>query len=171
MSKPLCAWASISEKGTVNGAKGDQTGKEVKVGYLYNFGQTYVLRCNTITKRKRIATAAKRIAQNDFIGYGQGDRASSFVLFEKASWLIRNIAGIKTKSNIDCSELALCSVNFAYTKKLIEAYNNSSTLPKACLNTGKFKELRYKKGMKLKQGDIIGKAGHVIVCLEDGIAI
>ena len=28
----LFAWASISENGTVNGKKGDQTGNEVKVG-------------------------------------------------------------------------------------------------------------------------------------------
>ena len=40
----LCGWASTSEKGTKNGVKGDQTGKEVKTGAYYNFGQNQVIR-------------------------------------------------------------------------------------------------------------------------------
>jgi len=171
MAKPLCAWASISEKGTVNGAKGDQTGREVKVGYLYNFGQTYVIRCKNAAKRKRIAKAAKSIAQNDYIGYGQGDRATSFREFAKIDWKISQIKDIKIKSNIDCSELALCAVNFAYNKVIIGSTNNSSSLPKAAENTKKFSVIPYKKGMKLKAGDIIGKSGHDIVALENGVAI
>ena len=41
----LCGWASIDERGRVSGgAAGDQTGREVKVGEWYNFGQTVGLR-------------------------------------------------------------------------------------------------------------------------------
>ena len=39
----LCAWASANEYGKTTGGKaGDQTGKEVKCGNIYNFGQTRV---------------------------------------------------------------------------------------------------------------------------------
>lgn len=171
MSRPICAWASISEKGTTNGKKGDQTGREVKIGLLYDFGQTYVLRCKNVVMRKRIRQAAMRIAKNNHIGYGQIDRTSSFAQFEKIKWKIAKIPQIKTNCNIDCSELALSAINFAYNKRLIAPGNNSSLLPKACVNSKKFQNLAYRKGMKLKKGDIIGKAGHVIVCCEDGIAI
>ena len=42
----LCAWASANEYGKTTGGKaGDQTGKEVKCGNIYNFGQTRVYRC------------------------------------------------------------------------------------------------------------------------------
>ena len=40
----LCAWASANEYGKTTGGKaGDQTGKEVKCGNIYNFGQTRVV--------------------------------------------------------------------------------------------------------------------------------
>ena len=36
----LCAWASANEYGKTTGGKaGDQTGKEVKCGNIYNFGR------------------------------------------------------------------------------------------------------------------------------------
>ena len=44
--KNLFAWASIGENGKATGGKvGDQTGKEVKCGQIYDFGQTRVYRC------------------------------------------------------------------------------------------------------------------------------
>jgi len=171
MSKPVCCWASISEKNSINGKKGDQTGKEVKVGFLYDFGQTYVLRCKNVIKRKHISKAAMRIAKNDYIGYGQGDRMSSFKLFATIRWKIDKIRSIKTPCNIDCSMLALSAINFAFGKNIVSANNNSSSLPVSCVQTKKFKKLAYKKGMNLKKGDIVGKHGHVIVCCEDGKAI
>ena len=39
----LCGWASQSEKGTINGKKGDQTGKEVKIGNYVTIGQNCVI--------------------------------------------------------------------------------------------------------------------------------
>ena len=109
----LCAWASISEKGTANGIKGDQTKKEVKIGNYYNFGQNEFLRPRDAEVGKKMAIAAARIAENDYIGYGQIDRNTAYNEFCKINWDINRIKEIKVKCNIDCSELALCAVNFA----------------------------------------------------------
>ena len=58
----MCAWASANEYGKVNGGKaGDQTGKEVKCGSIYNFGQTRVYRCKNRNKALRIGAAAYRM--------------------------------------------------------------------------------------------------------------
>ena len=62
----MCAWASVNELGKVNGGKaGDQTGKEVKCGRIYNFGQTRVYRCKNRNKAVRIGAAAKGMATNN----------------------------------------------------------------------------------------------------------
>ena len=73
----LCAWASISEKGTANGIKGDQTKKEVKIGNYYNFGQNEFLRPRDAKVGKKMAIAAHKLvllckkfkAGDAYIGY------------------------------------------------------------------------------------------------------
>ena len=71
----LCAWASIDEKGrTMGGKAGDQTGREVKTGQLYNFGQIWAIRAKSNDVAERIAKYAKAIAENDNVGYDQGQR-------------------------------------------------------------------------------------------------
>ena len=53
----LCGWASINENGKATGGqKGDQTGREVKTGNWYSFGQTVVLRFNDRNKAAKAAT-------------------------------------------------------------------------------------------------------------------
>ena len=73
----LCGWASIDERGRASGgAAGDQTGREVKVGAWYNFGQTVGLRFKNRELAKRAASVMKAICLNDHVGYDQGGRAS-----------------------------------------------------------------------------------------------
>ena len=74
----ICGWASQSEKRTANGKKGDQTGKEVKTGYYYNFGQTGIIRMKNVSKRRKAAKAMLAMCQNNNIGYGQTDRISLY---------------------------------------------------------------------------------------------
>ena len=53
----LCGWASQSEKRTANGKKGDQTGKEVRTGNYYNFGQSEIIRFRNSRRGKKAAKA------------------------------------------------------------------------------------------------------------------
>lgn len=165
----LCAWASISEKGTANGIKGDQTIREVKLGNYYNFGQNEFLRPLNEEIGKKIAIAAARIAINDNIGYGQIDRKSSYNEFCKIKWDINKIKDVKVKCNIDCSELALCAVNFAlgYAALPSTLYTGNIRLSLLSLKdkNGKslFKCLKNLKERDLKVGDLPLKACHHII--------
>ena len=57
----LCGWASIDEHGhTRNGKAGDQTGREVKTGNWYDFGQNVIIRFKNRDKAKKEAKIAKQ---------------------------------------------------------------------------------------------------------------
>ena len=167
----MCAWASIGENGKTTGGKaGDQTGKEVKCGAIYNFGQTRVYRCKDRDKSLSIGAAAKGIADNNAFGYNQSNRTSSYKELQKANWVVANV---KTLCNIDCSELASCAVNVAYKKALIPYSVYSGNIGSALLNTGLFTELKSSKYLGKSEyiqcGDIIVAPGrHVIVAYTDG---
>ena len=165
----LCAWASISEKGTANGIKGDQTKKEVKIGNYYNFGQNEFLRPRDAEVGKKMAIAAARIAENDYIGYGQIDRNTAYNEFCKINWNINRIKEIKVKCNIDCSELALCAVNFAlgYAALPHALYTGNIKVVLLALKNKEKKHvfdcLKNLKEKDLKAGDLPLKAGHHII--------
>ena len=113
----ICAWASANEYGKVNGGKaGDQTGKEVKCGSIYNFGQTRVYRCKNRSKALRIGAAAKGMAINNNFGYCQNHRTTGYNALKNTGWVVANV---KSPVEIDCSELAACAVNVAYSKAMI----------------------------------------------------
>ena len=165
----LCAWASISEKGTANGIKGDQTKKEVKIGNYYNFGQNEFLRPRDEEVGKKMAIAAARIAENDYIGYGQIDRNTAYNEFCKINWDINRIKEIKVKCNIDCSELALCAVNFTlgYAALPHTLYTGNIKVVLLALKNKEKKHvfdcLKNLKEKDLKAGDLPLKAGHHII--------
>ena len=165
----LCAWASISEKGTANGIKGDQTKKEVKLGNYYNFGQNEFLRPKDAEVGKRMAIAAARIAENDYIGYGQIDRNTAYNEFCKIKWNIDKIKDVKVKCNIDCSELALCAINFAlgYAALPHTLYTGNIKVVLLALKNKEKKHvfdcLKNLKEKDLKAGDLPLKAGHHII--------
>ena len=67
--KNLFAWASIGENGRGNGGKkGDQTGKEVKVGNYYDFGQNKVIRFKNPLRGRKMAEIAKFVANDNPLG-------------------------------------------------------------------------------------------------------
>ena len=108
----MCAWASIGENGKITGGKpGDQTGREVKCGAIYDFGQTRVYRCKDRDKALAIGAAAHAMAINNMFGYNQSNRTTSFTELKKVKWVV---ADVKTPCNIDCSEMGACAVNVAY---------------------------------------------------------
>lgn len=171
MSKPLCAWASIDERGKVAwGKAGDQTTKEVKTGPYYDFGQTLVLRCNNRIKALLIAKYAKAIAQNDLVGYDQTQRTTSYNLLRAANW---NPLALNVPCEIDCSELAAVAVNIAYGEDLIPSGVYSGNIAKALLSTNEFTGYNKTKSPAMfingmEAGDIFIREGHhVIVVVED----
>ena len=161
----LFAWASIGENGKATGGKkGDQTKKEVKVAPYYNFGQTWVIRFRNKKRGNLAGKSAKLLAQNDNIGYNQNDRVSLYYECIRIHWDISRISEIR-KCNCDCSELAVCAINFAYGKKKLHSGYTTHTLPNICNDfKTNFKRIDSAlKTKKFKKGDMVGKSGHVII--------
>ena len=128
----LFAWASIGENGkAVGGKKGDQTGKEVKVGVYYNFGQNIVIRFRDIEKGRMLGKIAKWIAKSNIVGYNQNDRESFYKECEKRGW---NWARIKKDikkgkfppCNTDCSAFAAACINIVMEMKLVSCFTTGT---------------------------------------------
>lgn len=167
----MCAWASQNEiRKTTGGIPGDQTGKEVKCGPVYSFGQSAVYRCKDRNKALRIGAAARAIAENDHFGYCQTHRTTAYKALQNAGWIVSNV---QTPCEIDCSELGACAVNTAYGMALLPSSVYSGNIGSALVNTGFFTKLTASKYLGaseyLQCGDIIVAPGkHVIVAYTDG---
>lgn len=164
-----CAWASIDERGKASGgAIGDQTGRELKTGDYYNFGQTVVIRCKDRRKAHKIANAAKHIANSNLCGYDQMNRESLFRELEKVKFDYKKLS---KECETDCSALVACAVACAYGKELISRKCWTGNLEPACVSTGEFTVLTkpIADPEYLLKGDIIlNKSAHVIICIENG---
>lgn len=166
-----CAWASQDERGKISGGKaGDQTGNEIKIGNIYNFGQTAVYRCKDRSKALEIGSAAKAIALNNNFGYDQSQRTSGYTALKNAGWIVANV---KTAVELDCSIMAGCAVNVAYKKTLISSSVYSGNIGTALMNTELFEKLTASKYLGKSEyvqcGDIIVAPGkHVIIAYTDG---
>lgn len=100
--------ASLSEKGTINGAKGDSTGGEVCIRNWYSKPWDFMAIHPDATVREKHAKAVEDCCENDNIGYGQNDRNTGHDEAKKVSYIISNI---KTKCNLDCSSMQnLCAL-------------------------------------------------------------
>ena len=169
MGKIKCAWASQDEnKKAKNGVAGDQTGKEVKVGEWYNFGQTHVIRPKNEVDGASIADAAIAIAENDCVGYDQNQRTTLYDELKKLDWDYNKLT---IKCETDCSAFAAVCCNVAGIPISKNVY--SGNIVDACKKTGKFTILTDKKYLSsddyLKEGDILVAPGHhVIVVCQDG---
>lgn len=93
--------ASISEKGTINGTKGDQTGGEVCIRTYYSKPWDYVAIHPDATVREKHAQAIEAACANDNIGYGQSDRNTLNTLAKAAGYNLSKVG----KCNCDCSSL------------------------------------------------------------------
>ena len=94
--------ASISEKGTINGTKGDSTGREVCTRTWYSKPWDYMAIHPDSKVRENHALAIEAACANNNIGYGQNDRNAANTEAKKVSY---DISKIKTKCNTDCSAL------------------------------------------------------------------
>lgn len=164
-----CAWAAISEYGTINGKKGDQTGGEVRIGPWYQFGQNVLLRCKNKAKAKKMAEHIKAIANNPHVGYGQSDRLTLYNAWRAVGW--DNPSKIKQDCNTDCSQLIsdVC-ISVGYD---ISPTNWTGSLKTALKGTGDFQVLTARKWLDspdyVQVGDIIlNERDHVIMALDNG---
>lgn len=98
----LIGHASISEKGTIEGEKGDSTGKEVCTRNWYSKPWSYMAIHPDLDVRERHARAIEQACANDNIGYGQSDRNTLNTQAKKVDY---DLSRIKTKCNCDCSSL------------------------------------------------------------------
>ena len=163
-------YASISEKGTINGLPGDQTGQEVKTRPYYDFGQQFYTRFISKSRRKKIASIAKKLASNQNIGYGQYGKVPRTSLFAECNiigWDSSRINEIR-KCNCDCSMLVICAINLSYGRIKLPYYFNTSdfannkihkSMPKATFTQKKI-------NTKHRLGDIVYRRGHVAIITE-----
>lgn len=93
--------ASISERGTINGAKGDQTGGEVCIRTYYSNQWDYAAIHPDATVREKHAQAVEDACANDNIGYGQSDRNTLNTLAKAVGYNLSQVG----KCNCDCSSL------------------------------------------------------------------
>lgn len=97
----LIGHASISETGSVNGAKGDGTGREVCTRSWYDGGWRYMALHPDAAVREKHARAIEAACANNNIGYGQSDRNSLYELAKAAGFDMAKVG----KCNCDCSSL------------------------------------------------------------------
>lgn len=97
----LIGHASISEKGTINGAKGDSTKKEVCTRAWYSKPWDFMAIHPDAAVRERHAKAIEDACANNNIGYGQGDRNTLNTLAKAVGYDLSKVG----KCNCDCSSL------------------------------------------------------------------
>lgn len=97
----LIGHASISESGTINGAKGDSTGKEVCTREWYSKPWDFMAIHPDATVREKHAKAVEAACANNNIGYGQSDRNTLNTLAKAVNYDLSKVG----KCNCDCSSL------------------------------------------------------------------
>lgn len=160
----LCAWASIDERGKIKGGKaGDQTGREVRIGNMYQFGQVWCIRAKNDDIADRVAKYAKAIAENDNVGYDQNQRTTLYTISNASGWKSKSVT---KKCECDCSELAVCAINYGLQGAFIKSGVYSGNIVAAARRTGKFNVLTIGTNFAYKKGDIVVAPGkHVIICI------
>lgn len=167
--------ASISEKGTITGNAGDQTGREVYTRNWYKHSKGWVtLRCKDAKMREYIAEAMEKACANNDIGYDQYENST----------LWNNVKGkgfdpgkTTKKVETDCARLVRVCVQYACEKmglKITIPDFYTATLANTLVKTGLFEKLTASKyntqDAYLLRGDIqVTKTkGHTWIILGNG---
>lgn len=165
----LCGWASQSEHGTVTGSAGDQTGREVKTGNWYNFGQTAVYRWKNRSYANTYASIIKYWCNNANVGYDQHERTTLGAWCKNHAWSYKVSVPVET----DCSKMVGDGINCTLKKQAIPSDIYTGNLDRYLMATGLFTKLTGAKycgqDSYLMVGDIINNpARHVITALQNG---
>lgn len=154
------------ENGKYSGGKaGDQTGKEWAIIEWYNRPWKCVIRHPNAKVREKIASLSEKAANNDNIGYDQGQRVSYWNELAKVKY---NPASIKTKCEADCSSGVMANVKAAgyllNNAKLKEVSITSTHYMREMLRKAGFEILTESKYLTsdkyLLRGDILLNDGH-----------
>lgn len=163
--KNLFAWASIDEHGNIKGGlAGKQTGKELKTGYYYNFGQTNVLRFRNPSIGRRAAKIAKWLAKCNNIGYDQAERYTLYNLSSSNEWNFKKIKkALRTKKvECDCSSFCAAVINIAHKKRIVTCFSTGTI--SETYNPEYLTNLPISKVSKFKKGDMPYKPyKHIII--------
>lgn len=167
--------ASISEKGTITGIAGDQTGKEVYTRSWYERSEGWVtLRCIVPGMAEFIAEAMEKACKNDDIGY---DQYQNGTLWENVKPYGYDPSKTTKKVETDCARLIRVCVQYACVKMgmdIVIPDFYTATLANVLVKTGLFEKLtddKYNKQDKyLLRGDVqVTKTkGHAWCVLENG---
>ena len=163
--------AGISEKGTVNGSKGDQTGREVCTRTWYSKPWDFMAIHPDAEVREKHARAVEAACANNNMGYGQGDRNTANAEAKKVNY---DISKIKTKCNTDCSALQNLAAVAAGTPGVTYGTNGWTTSTmKAALKAVGYKIIEDSTYLKSAnycvRGAIYVKSGsHTGCCLTNG---
>lgn len=168
----LIAHASISENGTVNGTKGDQTKKEVCIRTWYSKPWGSVIRFTDPNMAEKVASCMEMACANDNIGYSQNTRNTLLNESRKHKY---DVSKVTIPVNADCSSLVSVACMYAGIPESMLVYNGNCattrTLQNALKATGLVKIYTTPdytaKNDKLKRGDILLKSGsHVVVVVK-----
>ena len=163
--------ASISEKGTINGLAGDQTGGEVTTRSYYDKKWLYIYRPTSINLAESLVKSMYNACENNNIGYGQSDRLTLYYeclrLVKGGRILPSTIKDVTKKVNCDCSSLvALCCIACGLrVNPSMTTWNQYGEL-KA---TGCFEIINFatiKSPDYLDYGDILQAEQHTAIVLE-----
>ena len=154
--------ASISENGTVNGKPGDQTGREVCRRDFYERDWLTVMRARHSETALDMANEAIDAANNDNIGYSQGDRYSLYDYVR--DYGIAFLQDVDEPVNCDCSSFIATLVAMQGLK--VNRYMWTGSEENDLLLTGEFTSLQYTAGMKLLKGDILIAHGHTAIVVS-----
>ena len=162
--------ARISEFGTVNGKRGDQTGKEVMTQSFASGGKwEYCIRPKSATVAQKIAHAMVQACKNNNIGYSQTDRTSLSSAAAKVNYDLSKVG----KCNCDCSALVAVCVNAAGIH--VSPYMYTGNELALLKQTGKFTVItgadQCKRGKKLRAGDILLRKGHTAIVTAGDIPL
>lgn len=97
----LIGHACVSENGTINGAKGDSTGREVCTRSWYSSPWDYMALHPDMEVREKHAKSVEDACANNNIGYGRSDRNTLNTHAKNTGYDLSKVG----KCNCDCSSL------------------------------------------------------------------
>ncbi len=157
------------------GAAGDQTGTEYQVRAWYNRPWLCVLRHPDAKVGRKLAAIARNAANNECIGYDQGQRGTYYEKLREADWRPKNI---KKKCEADCSSSTAANViatGYRLGIKKLQNVNPNCTTSnlRAALKEAGFNVLTNSEYLKsdhyLLPGDVLLNDGrHVAINLTKG---
>lgn len=156
--------ARIDERGNaVNGAAGDQNGREVctEPYYVHSLGW-YAYRAKDPKVAQALASAMVQACANDSIGYDQNQRLGVITQLKKYG----SLAKIAVNTECDCSSLVrACCIQSGFDPGNFTTYNEG----KALEATGKFKaRIAVTSSTKLETGMILvtKSKGHTVIVTQ-----